>query len=474
MTGACLFEKIWSSHAVVGFEGDRAALIIDRMSLHELSGGYALRDMKMFGERPGVRPDQVFAVADHAISTAPDRGVHDSLSKAGSAMIASLEDACETFGYRYARPNEDAHGIVHVAAPEQGFILPGTTLVCGDSHTCTVGAFGALAFAVGASEVTTVLRRSALIVRRPKTLRISLTGQLDCQVFSKDVALRILAACGIKFAIGHAIEFAGSLVEAMSMEARMTLCNMAAEMGTRYALIAPDETTFTYLRERSAIPPAVLESAVSSWRTLTSDSDAPFDREMEFNLNGLEPQVTWGTTPMQTIGIGGIVPDPACMSDPSARAGAERALKYMQLEVGRPIASTPIDAAFIGSCTNARLTDLRAAAEILRGRQVAPGVRAMCTPGSMEVRAQAEREGLDRVFKEAGFEWRKSGCSNCAGREGPIWANMRVISSTNRNFENRQGPQTRTHLASPATVAASAIAGRIADPRKFARQSTHA
>lgn len=468
MIGTSLFDKIWSAHVVARLQGDREALVIDRMSLHELSGGYALRDMVASGARPGLRPDQAFAVADHAISTSPDRRAHDSLSRSGSAMIASLEEGCKAFGYRYVRPNERAHGIVHVAGPEQGFILPGTTHVCGDSHTCTVGAFGALAFAVGSTEVATVLRRSALILQRPKTLRISLSGQLGCQVFSKDVALRILAKFGVTFAMGHVIEFAGALVGAMSMEARMTLCNMAAEMGTRYALIAPDETTFAFLRERAPIPAAMLESAIGCWRGLTSDRDATFDRDVELDVDGLEPQVTWGTTPMQTIGISEAVPNPINVSDSSARAGAEKALRYMQLEPGKSIASTPIDAAFIGSCTNARITDLRAAANILRGRKIASGVQAMCTPGSMEVRAQAEAEGLDIVFKASGFEWRKSGCSNCAGREGPIWANMRVISSTNRNFENRQGPRTRTHLASPATVAASAVMGRIADPRYFA------
>ncbi len=467
MTGASLFDKIWSAHVAASLEGDRAALVIDRMSLHELSGGYALRDMAASGLRPGLRPDQTLAVADHAISTAPDRGMYDSLSSSGSAMIASLEEGCKAFGYRYVRPNERAHGIVHVAGPEQGFILPGTTLVCGDSHTCTVGAFGALAFAVGSTEVATVLRRSALIVRRPKTLRIVLSGQLGYQVFSKDVALRILAKCGVTFAIGHVIEFAGSLVDAMSMEARMTLCNMAAEMGTRYALIAPDETTFAFLRERAPIPPAMLEDAIRCWRRLASESDATFNREVKLDIDGLEPQVTWGTTPMQAIGISEAVPNLIDASDSSARVAAEEALSYMQLQPGKSITSTPIDAAFIGSCTNARITDLRAAAKILRGRKIASGVQAMCTPGSMAVRAQAEAEGLDSIFKAAGFEWRKSGCSNCAGREGPIWSNMRVISSTNRNFKNRQGPMTRTHLASPATVAASAVMGCIADPRSF-------
>ncbi len=461
MSGTTLFDKIWSAHEVSPLPGGRGAIVIDRMALHELSGGYALRDMQQNSEQPHLRPDQVFAVADHAISTAPERGPHESISSAGSAMIASLEQSCRAFGYRYAHPDQDAHGIVHVAGPEQGFILPGTTHVCGDSHTCTVGAFGALAFAVGATEVATVLRRSALIVQRPKTLRITLSGRLAPGVFSKDVALRILAEHGVKLALGYVIEFAGPLVQAMSMDERMTLCNMAAEMGTRYALIAPDDTTFDDLRRTIPAAPDTIEAAIASWRGLRSDPDAGFDREIAIDVDGLAPQVTWGTRPDQTVDITAAVPG-------DGGEGVGKAQGYMQLQPGTPMQSVAIDAAFIGSCTNARISDLRAAAAVLRGRKVAAGVRAMCTPGSMAVRAQAEAEGLDRVFRDAGFEWRKSGCSNCAGREGPIWAGLRVISSTNRNFENRQGPGTRTHLASPAAVAAAAVTGRITDPRTLA------
>ena len=468
MSGTTLFGKIWTAHQAGELPGGRVALVIDRMTLHELSGGYALRDLRAAGERPHMRADQIFAMADHAISTAPDRGPHDSLSASGSQMIASLEESCAALGYRYARPDDEAHGIVHVAGPEQGFVLPGTTHVCGDSHTCTLGAFGTLAFAVGSSEVATVLRRSALVLERPKTLRVTLTGRLGPHVYAKDAALRLLAAHGVKLALGYVVEFAGPLVASLSMEARMTLCNMAAEMGTRYALIAPDDTTFEALSRTMPASPETVELAIAHWRRLRSDPDAVFERELALDVSELTPQVTWGTTPMQAVGIDGIVPEPADTGDAAARAGTDRALAYMHLEPGRPLTSIPIDAAFIGSCTNARISDLRAAAAILKGRKVADGIRAMCTPGSMAVRAQAEAEGLDRIFEAAGFEWRKSGCSNCAGREGPIWQGLRVISSTNRNFENRQGPGTRTHLASPATVAASAVVGRIADPRPFA------
>ena len=462
-----LFDKIWAVHNVKDLPGERAVIVIDRMTLHELSGGYALRSMLDSGVSPHVRQEQIFAVADHTISTAPDRGNHDSLSKVGVESILFLEQSCEALGYRYAKPDELAHGIVHVAGPEQGFLLPGITHVCGDSHTCTGGAFGTLSFAVGSSEIETVLRHSALIVQRPKTLRITLDGVLGHQVFSKDVALNIMAKYGIKLALGYVIEFTGSLVEQLSMEARMTLCNMAAEMGTRYALVAPDETTFRYLRGAAPESPELVEKAAAAWRDLRSDEGAVYDREIQMDVSGLVPQVSWGTKPMMTVGIGETIPDPAGRDTAADAAEAQHALDYMKLMPGEKITSVCIDAAFIGSCTNARLSDLRAAAAILKGRKVAPGVQAMCTPGSMAVRAQAEAEGLDAVFQEAGFAWRKSGCSNCAGREGPIWADMRVISSTNRNFENRQGPRTRTHLASPATVAASALTGRITDPREF-------
>ncbi len=459
MTGTTLFDKIWSAHTVAALPGNRDAVVIDRMTLHELGGGIALRDMMRSGVPPYMRSYQVFGVADHTLSTAPDRGPYSSLSKAGSEMIQALEESCAAFGYHYGAPEELAQGICHVAGPEQGFVLPGTTHVCCDSHTCTIGAFGTLAFAVGSSEVTTVLKRGSLIIQRPKTLRITINGTLAEHVTAKDVALHILARHGVRAALGAVIEFAGPTVASMSMEARMTLCNMAAEMGTRYALIAPDEVTFDYLRPRVPAEPTLVQAAITAWRGLCSDDDAIFDGELAVDVSDLGPQVTWGTNPGQTVGIGQSIP---VGQDEAALA---KSRGYMQVQPGEAIAAVPIDAAFIGSCTNGRLSDLRAAAAILQGRRVAPGVHAMCTPGSMLVRAQAEAEGLDKIFLAAGFEWRKAGCSACPGREGPIWADKRVISTTNRNFENRQGVRTRTHLASPATVAASAVMGRIADPR---------
>ena len=448
MTASTLFDKLWQSHLAAELAGDRGVLVIDRVMLHDVTGSHALREMRSAGTRPRMAADRLFAVPDHAISTAPDRGRYDSVTGSGAEMIRGFEEAARHFGIPYAAPNAPEHGIVHVVAPEQGFVAPGQTLVCGDSHTCTLGAFGALAFAVGVSEIRTVLRHQALVVKRPKTLRIRLDGRLARGISAKDVALGLIAAVGGDAAIGHVVEFAGSLLADLDMEARLTLCNMVAEMGTRYALIAPDDVTAAYMQARGHAAPVA---------GLASDPDASFDREIRFDVSGLEPQVTWGTLPMQAVAITDRVP----------RAAAERALEYMQLEPGTPLQSVPIDAAFIGSCTNARLGDLRQAARILRGRKIAPGVRAMCTPGSMAVKLAAEAEGLHEVFLSAGFSWRMPGCSACAGREGPIWKDLRVVSTTNRNFENRQGPGTRTHLASPATVAASALAGHLADPRAF-------
>lgn len=448
MTALTLFDKLWQSHLAAELAGDRGVLVIDRVMLHDVTGSHALREMRAAGTAPRMAPDRLFAVPDHAISTAPGRGRYDSVTGSGAEMIRGFEEAARHFGIPYAAPDAPEHGIVHVVAPEQGIVAPGQTLVCGDSHTCTLGAFGALAFAVGVSEIRTVLRHQALVLKRPKNLRVALDGRLAPGVFAKDVALGLIAEVGSDAAIGHVAEFTGGLLAELDMEARMTLCNMVAEMGTRYALIAPDDVTAAYLQ---------MQGRAAAASGFASDADASFDREFRFDVDDLAPQVTWGTTPMQAAAITDCVPSTA----------GERALSYMQLEPGMALQSVPIDAAFIGSCTNGRLSDLRQAARVLRGRKVAPGVRAMCTPGSMAVKRAAEAEGLHEVFLSAGFSWRMPGCSACAGREGPIWKDLRVVSTTNRNFENRQGPGTRTHLASPATAAASAVAGHLADPREF-------
>lgn len=456
MSAHTLFDKLWSAHCVRELDSGRAVILIDRVMLHEITGGYALRNLKERGKSIQISPQRVFSVADHAISTAPDREPHDSPSKGGTEMIRSLEEMSRYFGIAYAMPDSKAHGIVHVTAPEIGFAEPGLSLVCGDSHTCTLGALGALAFAVGATEIGAVLDAGALILQRPKTMRFTLEGQLGSQVYSKDVMLHLLATYGTGVARGYAVEFCGRLVDGLDMEARLTMCNMAAEMGGRYALIAPDDCTVNYLQTRMPMSADELGAATAYWQTLYTDPDARFDEDFRVVIDGLEPYVSWGTNPSQAIPVSACIPEGEQAAD---------AFAYMGIQPDQAVSTIKVDAAFIGSCTNARLSDLRAAAAIVRGRRVAEGVHAMCTPGSMEVKRQAEVEGIAQVFVDAGFEWRMPGCSNCGGREGPIWANRRVISSTNRNFENRQGPGTRTHLASPATVAASALRGYITDPR---------
>lgn len=461
MTGT-LFDKLWQSHVAAELPGERGVLVIDRVMLHDVTGSHALREMRRLGDAPRLPAERMFAVPDHAISTAPGRGRYDSATGNGEAFVRGFEEAAHHFGIPYAAPDSAEHGIVHVVAPEQGLVTPGQTLVCGDSHTCTLGAFGSLAFAVGVSEIATVLRHRALVVKRPRTLSVQIEGRLARGVCAKDLALALIARFGSDAAIGHVVEFTGDLVAGLDMEARLTLCNMVAEMGTRYALIAPDAVTERYRLARGHGMPA-------GWTGLVSDAGAIFDQEVSFSGDGLAPHVTWGTSPMHADAVTASVPDPSARypDDPARQAAAERGLNYMRLVSGTPLQSVPIDAAFIGSCTNARLSDLREAARVLRGRRIASHVQAMCTPGSTAVKQAAEAEGLHDVFLSAGFSWRMPGCSNCAGREGPIWQDMRVVSSTNRNFENRQGPGTRTHLASPATVAASAITGHIADPRDF-------
>ena len=463
MSSLTLFEKVWNAHCVEDLGGGRGILVIDRVLLHEVTGGFALRDLQQAGRKPRMAASRIHAVADHAISTAIDRRAFDSPSPNGPELIRSLASAAKSMGIRYARPDSPEHGIVHVIAPEQGLVEPGMTLICGDSHTATLGALGALAFGVGSTDIGTVLKHDALVIKKPRTLRIRLSGAPQRHVTAKDIMLDLIARHGSDAAVGCVIEFTGEAVAALDIEARLTLCNMAAEMGTRYAMIAPDETLLAFIaRQRGT----ALDALPAHWSALVSDPDALFDGEIEHDVGGIEPQVTWGTSPGQSVSVGGAVPASAD-DDEKAQAAASRTLDYMQLEPGARMQDIAIDAAFIGSCTNARLSDLRAAAAILKGRHVAAGIAAMCTPGSMAVRAAAEAEGIDRIFKTAGFDWRMSGCSACAGREGPIFADKRIISSTNRNYENRQGPRTRTHIASPATVAASAVAGHIADPRDY-------
>ncbi|MFT7286237.1 MAG: 3-isopropylmalate/(R)-2-methylmalate dehydratase large subunit [Halieaceae bacterium] len=401
---------------------------------------------------------------DHIVDTYPGRG-DDTTMPSGKDFIVATRGAVADAGITLFDLGDPRQGIVHVVSPEQGIVQPGVTLVCPDSHTCTQGAFGALAWGIGSSEAEHALVTKTLRVKRPAAMRVRFEGTLSTAVSAKDMILHLIATYSAAGGSGYAIEFAGSAVEALSMEARMTLCNMAVEFSAFTGLIAPDQSTLDYLSGRPYSPTGdALREAEKYWHSLRSDTDAQFSREIVVDCADIEPCVTWGTSPEHCVPISGAVP----LSTGGADASRERAQRYMDLQPGQRLLGLPIEAAFIGSCTNARLSDLRAAAEVLRGRRVAEGLRAICVPGSMQVRAAAEAEGLDRIFIDAGFEWRESGCSMCFYAGGEHFAyQQRVISTTNRNFESRQGPRTRTHLASPVTVAASALCGCITDPRDF-------
>lgn len=448
-----LFARIWDSHVVADLGGGNALIAIDRIFLHERTGAAALKAMREKG-RAVIDPARVFAVMDHIVDTRPGRGA-TTLMPGGQAFIDETREAARAAGITLFDVTDRDQGITHVISPELGIVLPGCTLIAPDSHTCTQGAFGALAWGIGSSEAEHAMATGTLRVTRPKTMRVTFTGALAPGVTAKDMILTLLAKAGAGGGAGHVVEFAGEAVRALDMEARMTLCNMATEFAAFSGLIAPDEVTLAFLAGRRYAP-----DLLPDWSDLASDEGATFDREIVIEAAAVEPMVSWGTSPGQTIGIAGAIP-----VDADARA-----LAYIGLASGQPIAGTPVDAAFIGSCTNARLSDLRRAAAILKGRTIAPGIaKALVVPGSSAVKRAAEAEGLDGIFTEAGFEWRESGCSLCfyVGGEG-FPPGSRVISSTNRNFEGRQGPGIRTHIASPETVAASAIAGAIADPRAVA------
>lgn len=468
MTAALtLYEKLWNSHVVTALGDDAALLYIDRQILHEVSSPQGFVAMRAAG-RQLRRPETQLAVADHAVPTRVRGAIADPLAR---AQVAELEANVAEFGVPYAALDSAEQGIVHVIGPERGFTLPGTTIVCGDSHTTTHGAFGALAFGVGASEQGTVMAVQCLRQVRARTMNVELTGVLPAGVSAKDIALALIARIGANGAVGYAVEYTGPALSAMSMAARMTLCNMTIEAGSRIGLVAPDDTTFDYVAGRPMAPTgAQWDAAVAYWRTLASDAGAQFDRTVTLDLSALEPQASWGTSPNQTLPISGLVPDPQAITDPGQRRETEKALAYMGLTPGQPIIGTPITHAFIGSCTNGRIEDLRAAAAIAAGRTVAAGVTAIVVPGSAATRAQAEAEGLDRVFRDAGFEWRFAGCSMCvAMNDDRLTAGERCASTSNRNFEGRQGPGGRTHLMSPAMAAAAAIAGCLADVRELIR-----
>ncbi len=459
-----IFDKIWDAHRILQTPSGLDLILIDRILLHERTGGIALRGLNARG-LPVFAPDHAFAVMDHIVDTRPGR-TDRTLMPTGTDFIVATRDAAKRADIRLFDLDDPQQGIVHVMSPELGIVLPGATLVCPDSHTCSQGALGALAWGIGSTEAEHALATSTLRVRRPPRMRVKVDGVLAPGVTPKDLALALLGRFGVGGGAGHVVEYAGSAVRALDVEGRLTLCNMATEFAAFTAIIAPDEKVVDYLKGRRFAPArADWDAAAEAWLALVSDSDAEFEVELEFNAGDVAPMVTWGTSPQQVVPIDGAVP-----ADGQGSADARaRALAYMGLEPGQRLADLPIDAAFIGSCTNSRISDLRRAAALLEGRRVAPGVKAICVPGSTQVKHQAEAEGLHAIFLAAGFEWRESGCSMCffAGGEsfGP---QERVVSSTNRNFESRQGPGTRTHLASPETVAASAIAGRIADPRRIA------
>jgi 3-isopropylmalate/(R)-2-methylmalate dehydratase large subunit len=460
-----LFDKIWELHRVGERADGRELIYIDRHVLHELHAHHGFTHLEKH-QRPVHRPDLTFAVQDHTVATKPGRD--DDTNPSGTAFLKAMREGTRKNGIKLFDLGDPEQGISHVVAPELGIVLPGATHAVPDSHASTVGGLGALAFGCGTSEMTHILATQVMALKRPKRLRARLDGRLGPHVSAKDVALRLIAELGVAGARGHVVEYAGNAIAAMPVEQRMTLCNLNIEMGGRSGFVAPDDATFSWLAGRPYAPQGALwDQALAYWRTLASDDDAAFDRDVTLDCSTLEPQISWGTDPSQVVGILGRVPDPAQL-DPSRRAAAESAFAYMGLTPGTPLAGLPVDRVFIGSCTNSRLPDLEVAAAIVRGRRVAPGVTAMVVPGSSSVKREAEAAGLDRVFRDAGFFWGESGCSMCAGGNGDRGApGERCVSTTNRNFENRQGPKVRTHLASPATAAASAIAGRITDVRQL-------
>ncbi len=461
-----LFDKIWQSHLVDVADDGTCVLYVDRHLVHEVTSPQAFEGLRM-EKRKLRRPEAALAVADHNVPTENRAaGIRDPESR---LQVETLEANCREFGIQYFSMSDVRQGIVHIIGPEQGLTQPGMTIVCGDSHTSTHGAFGALAFGIGTSEVEHVLATQTLIQKPAKNMRITVEGDLPFGVTPKDVILAIIGRIGTAGATGHVIEYAGSAIRGFSMEGRMTVCNMSIEAGARAGLIAPDETTFEYLKGRPFVPKAgAWELAVQYWKTLPTDAGAAFDREVKLEAGEIAPQVTWGTSPEDVLPITGVVPDPASAGDEGKRRAMERALSYMGLKPGTELRKIPVDAVFIGSCTNARIEDLRAAAAVAKGRHVVEGVRAMVVPGSGLVRQQAEDEGLDAIFRAAGFEWREPGCSMCLAMNADrLSPGERCASTSNRNFEGRQGRGGRTHLMSPQMAVAAAVTGHLADVREL-------
>lgn len=463
MAGRTLYEKIWDEHLVAAPEGESAIIYIDLHLVHEVTSPQAFDGLRLSSRRVR-RPDLTLATADHNVPTEPlSVPVSDPISK---RQLEALEENCEEFGITVFPRGHENQGIVHVIGPELGVTQPGMTIVCGDSHTSTHGALGALAFGIGTSEVEHVLATQTLPQQRAKTMAVVVEGHAPDAVTPKDIVLAIVATLGTGGGAGYVIEYRGQAIRDLSMEGRMTLCNMSIEAGARAGLVAVDNTTIDYLRGRAAVPSGdAFDEAAQRWRTFVSDDDAEFDKTVTLNAADLVPFVTWGTNPAQVVALDGLVPDPADFDDPDVKSTTERSLAYMGLTAGTPMKEIPVDVVFIGSCTNSRIEDLRAAAAVARGHQVAPSVRALVVAGSHRVKNQAEDEGLDQVFLAAGFEWREPGCSMCLGMNpDQLTPGQRSASTSNRNFEGRQGRGGRTHLVSPVVAAASAILGRFATP----------
>lgn len=469
MAPRTLYQKIWDDHLVHRGDDGTCLIYIDRHLVHEVTSPQAFEGLRMAGRRVRA-PERTLATADHNVPTANRAGgIADPESR---LQVQTLEENCRDFGLTLYGMNDRRQGIVHIIGPEQGFTQPGMTIVCGDSHTSTHGAFGALAFGIGTSEVEHVLATQTLIMKPAKTMRITVDGTLGPGVTAKDMILAIIGKIGTAGGTGYVIEYAGAAVRALDMAGRMTMCNMSIEAGARAGLIAPDETTFQYIKGRPYAPKGEdWERALAYWKTLPGDAGAQYDREITLNAADIPPTVTWGTSPEDVVSITGIVPDPADAPDANKRAAMERALDYMGLTPGTKMTDIPVDVVFIGSCTNARIEDLRAVAAIVAGGRVADGVRAMVVPGSGLVRAQAEEEGIADILIKAGFEWREPGCSMCLGmNEDQLKPGQRCASTSNRNFEGRQGRGGRTHLLSPAMAAAAALTGRLTDVRDLMKQ----
>ena len=467
MGARTLFDKLWDEHLVRVDDDGTALLYIDRQLIHEVTSAQAFEGLRLAGRAPW-RAGANLAVPDHNVPTL-DRasGISDPIAR---LQVETLDANCRDFGIAELVMADPRQGIVHVIGPEQGFILPGATVVCGDSHTATHGAFGALAFGIGTSEVEHVLATQCLLQRKSKSMLVSIDGDLGPGVTAKDIVLAVIGEIGTAGGTGYVIEFGGDAIRALSMEGRMTVCNMAIEAGARAGLIGVDDKTIAYVRGRPRAPKGDLfERAAAHWRTLASDPGAAFDRVVRLDAAAIQPQVTWGTSPEMVVPVDGRVPDPAAEPDPVKAAGIRRALDYMGLEPGTPIVEIRPDKVFIGSCTNSRIEDLRAAAAVAKGRKVAPGIKlALVVPGSGLIKAQAEAEGLDRIFTDAGFEWREPGCSMCLAMNADrLSPGERCASTSNRNFEGRQGQGGRTHLVSPAMAAAAAVTGRFVDVREM-------